>query len=371
MTVPGTRLSAGRLLWVIALILILAALRASYAVTMPILFAAIIVAALWPLKLWLDKRLPSWLSYTLTVATLVIILTVFVAAVYLSLGQLMSVLGAQWPKLVSLYDAAADKARDWGVTVDARLLDQQRIVAFAQMLASSIYSFVTYVGFIGLFVILGLPEVARMQDKMRAELELETRGQLRSTMISISEQVRRYFSTTLATSLLTGAASTLWALATGLDLPIVWGLLNFLLNFVPRHRKHHRHHSADTLCGVAISRHRHASPGVRRLCRVADHHQQFRLSDPAGTPLVAFAARHCRRHDLLGSDVGHRGDADRRSLNNLSRHHMRSFRQEPVGRQAAFRLIVRGVNRAAAEPRQRIVWRAATGTSDSLSPLEW
>lgn len=233
MTVPGTRPSAGRLLWVIALILILAALRASYAVTMPILFATIIVAALWPLKLWLAKRLPSWLSYVLTVATLVIILTAFVAAVYLSLGQLMSVLSAQWPKLLSLYDAAADKARDWGVTLDARLLDQQRIVAFAQMLASSIYSFVTYVGFIGLFVILGLPEVARMQDKMRAELELETRGQLRSTMISISEQVRRYFSTTLATSLLTGMASTLWALATGLDLPIVWGLLNFLLNFVP------------------------------------------------------------------------------------------------------------------------------------------
>lgn len=233
MTAPGTSPGASRLLWVIALILILAALRASYAVTMPILFAAIIVAALWPLKLWLDKRLPSWLSYTLTVATLVIILTVFVASVYLSLGQLMSVLGAQWPKLLSLYDAAADKARDWGVTLDARLLDQQRIVAFAQMLASSIYSFVTYVGFIGLFVILGLPEVARMQDKMRAELELETRGQLRSTMISISEQVRRYFSTTLATSLMTGMASTLWALATGLDLPIVWGLLNFLLNFIP------------------------------------------------------------------------------------------------------------------------------------------
>ncbi|WP_449469199.1 hypothetical protein [Sphingobium chungangianum] len=112
MTVPGTRPSAGQLLWVIALILILAALRASYAVTMPILFAAIIVAALWPLKLWLDKRLPSWLSW-LTVATLVIILTAFVAAVYLSLGQLMSVLSAQWSKLVSLYDAAANKARDW------------------------------------------------------------------------------------------------------------------------------------------------------------------------------------------------------------------------------------------------------------------
>lgn len=233
MNLPVASPYATRLLWVIASILCVAALRASYAVTMPILFAGVIVAALWPLKLWLDRRLPSWLSYVLTVATLVIILTLFVAAVYLSLGQFMTVLGAHWPKLMSLYDSVAGKVRDWGITLDAGLLDQQRVIAFAQMLAASIYSFITYVGFIGLFVILGLPEVARAQHKMRAEMEQETRRQLRSTMISISEQVRRYFSTTLATSLLTGLASALWALATGLDLPIVWGLLNFLLNFIP------------------------------------------------------------------------------------------------------------------------------------------
>lgn len=94
MITPGTKPGSSQLLWVIALILIVAALRASYAVTMPILFAGVIVAALWPLKLWLDKRLPSWLSYVLTVATLLITLTVFVAAVYLSLGQLLAVLGA-------------------------------------------------------------------------------------------------------------------------------------------------------------------------------------------------------------------------------------------------------------------------------------
>ena len=233
MTLPAPNRYAGRLLSLIAFILIVAALRASYAVTMPILFAAVIVAALWPVKLWLNRFLPGWLSYVLTVVALVAILTLFVAAVYLSLGQLMSVLAAHWPKLMDLYEAVADRARSWGVTLDAGLLDQQRILAFAQMLAASIYSFITYVGFIGLFVILGLPEVARMEGKMRTELERETRSQLRGAMTSISEQVRRYFSTTLATSLLTGIASTLWALATGLDLPIVWGLLNFLLNFIP------------------------------------------------------------------------------------------------------------------------------------------
>ncbi|MBV1691434.1 AI-2E family transporter [Novosphingobium sp. G106] len=221
------------MLTIATLILVVAALRASYSVSMPLLFAAVIVAALWPLKLWLDRRLPSWLSYVLTIAALVIILTIFAAAVYLSVGQLLGVLSAQWPKIAELYDLAIDRAREWGIKTGAGFLDQRRVFGFAQALASSVYSFVTYAGFIGLLVILGMPEVARLNAKIEVELEPHVGTAVRGAMVSISEQVRRYFGTTLATSLMTGIASTLWALATGLEMPIVWGLLNFLLNFIP------------------------------------------------------------------------------------------------------------------------------------------
>jgi AI-2 transport protein TqsA len=46
-------------------------------------------------------------------------------------------------------------------------------------------------------------------------------------------QIRRYLGTTLATIILTGVASSLWSWMTGLELVLVWGILNFLLNFVP------------------------------------------------------------------------------------------------------------------------------------------
>lgn len=82
-------------------------------------------------------------------------------------------------------------------------------------------------------MILGLPEVARLQRKAHSDLDDTARHELRETLVAISEQVRRYFGTTLATSVLTGVASALWAMMTGLDLALVWGLLNFLLNFIP------------------------------------------------------------------------------------------------------------------------------------------
>ena len=221
-----------RLLALIAFILAVAALRASYAVTMPLLFAAVIVAALWPLKLWLDRWLPSWLSYVLTILALIAVLAGFAAAVYLSLGQVVAVLGSQWPAIQQLYDAVAHRASEWGIPFNGSA-DRGRVFGFVQMVAANVYSVATYTGFVGLLVILGLPEIPRMRAKMRTDQEADARAETVEALTSISEQVRRYFGTTLATSILTGVASALWALATGLDLALVWGLLNFLLNFIP------------------------------------------------------------------------------------------------------------------------------------------
>jgi AI-2 transport protein TqsA len=220
------------LLALIAVLLSVGALRASYAVMMPILFAGVIVAALWPLKLWLQRFLPSWLSCGLTVLALIAVLGGFAAAVYLSLGQVVGVLAEKWPAIEKAYTSAAERMSAWGIQFNAGVA-RSRLVATIEMLASSVYGFATYLGFIGLLVILGLPEVPRLHEKLGAGLDAAARSQLLGTMVEMSEQVRGYFGVTLATSLLTGIASAAWALVTGLDLVLVWGLLNFLLNFIP------------------------------------------------------------------------------------------------------------------------------------------
>ena len=45
--------------------------------------------------------------------------------------------------------------------------------------------------------------------------------------------MRSYIGVTTLTSLITGVASAAWALALGLELALVWGVLNFLLNYIP------------------------------------------------------------------------------------------------------------------------------------------
>lgn len=221
-----------RLLSIITAILLIAALRGAFAVVMPVAFAAIIVAALWPLKQWLVRFVPSWLAYTLTVLALVGILGAFAAAVYLSIGQVFTALSTQWATLEHAYSRLANAASEHGVPLGGTI-DRQRIMAVLQMLASGAYAFVTYVGFIGIVVVLGLPEVPRLRRKLYEMFEGGARRDMLEVGEEISRQIRRYLGTTLATSILTGVASAAWSWMTGLELALVWGILNFLLNFVP------------------------------------------------------------------------------------------------------------------------------------------
>ena len=221
-----------RLLTVIAAVLLIGALKAAFAVVMPIAFAAIIVAALWPLKRRLARHMPSWLAYTLTLLSLAAILGAFVAAVYLSIGQVITALTANWASLEQGYSRLAGWAAEHGVPI-AGTINRQRIMALLQLLAGGVYGFVTYVGFIGIIVMLGLPEVPRLKRRLYEMMESGDRRDMLGASEDISAQVRRYLGTTLATSVLTGVASTLWSWMTGLELALVWGILNFLLNFVP------------------------------------------------------------------------------------------------------------------------------------------
>ncbi|MEI5686074.1 AI-2E family transporter [Sphingomonas kyungheensis] len=221
-----------RLMTLIAAVVLIGALKAAFAVAMPIAFAAIIVAALWPLKRRLTRHMPSWLAYTLTLLSLIAILGAFAAAVYLSIGQVLAALTTNWASLEQGYSRLAGWAAEHGVPI-AGTINRQRIMALLQLLAGGVYGFVTYVGFIGIIVMLGLPEVPRLKRRLYEMTESGDRRDMLAAGEDISAQVRRYLGTTLATSILTGVASALWSWMTGLELALVWGILNFLLNFVP------------------------------------------------------------------------------------------------------------------------------------------
>lgn len=222
-----------RLLAVIAFILVVAALRRGYPVIMPLVVAVFIVAAAWPIKPWLERALPSTLSYAGTVFALFFILACIIAVVYFALAQIALTFGQNQEQFRDLYGTYETWMESRGLPVLGGEGGYERLAAVAQIVFWQAYSFLAYLGFIAILVIMGLPEVPALATKFRDQLNAGENRELVDTVEQITEKFRRYIGMTVLTSLITGVASGAFSFAVGLDLALMWGLLNFLLNFIP------------------------------------------------------------------------------------------------------------------------------------------
>jgi predicted PurR-regulated permease PerM len=221
------------MLAVITVVLVVAGLRASYTVTMPLAAAIVIIAAIWPIKPWLDRALPSKLSYLGTILVLLLISVGFIAAVYFSTAEVVRAFTQNQEEFNRIYDSVADWAAQWGFQHFGGQESYSRLINVAQAVLSNTYTVFVYLGFIAILVILGLPEVPALRAKAYEAMNASDRRELIATVDEIAINIRQYLGVTALTSVITGVASAAWAFTVGLDLALVWGVLNFLLNFVP------------------------------------------------------------------------------------------------------------------------------------------
>ena len=221
-----------RLLAVITTLLMIAGLRWSYPVTMPLAAAVFIVAAIWPVKPWLGRILPSSLSYFGTILVLFLVLAGFFGIIYLSASQLVRIFIERQEQFRNIYDLYVAWASDHGLPIPAQD-GYARLVSLAQTAFARLYTVLGYLGFIAVLVMLGLPEVPAFRCKIRDRLHDLDRREVVDVAERIASAFRSYVGVTVLVSLITGLASAAWAYAIGLDLALTWGVLNFLLNFVP------------------------------------------------------------------------------------------------------------------------------------------
>ena len=222
-----------RLLALIAFLLVVGALKWSYPVSMPLAVAIFIVAAAWPIKPWFDRILPSNWSYAATVVCLLLVFAAFVASLYFASWQVVHTFAGQQNRFEAIYRTYASWVEGFGLAMPGPADAQKQLVELVRVVISRTYSILAYIGFVAVLVILGLPEVPALRQKVRERLESVDRRALIETVEEIAARTRRYFGVMTLTSIVTGVASSLWALVMGLDLALLWGVLNFLLNYIP------------------------------------------------------------------------------------------------------------------------------------------
>lgn len=225
------------LLSIIAIISIVASLRATRAVSMPLAFTFLIAILVNPLQIWLERRLPRWLSLTIVLSAIAAVLGLLIGAIDLSL----ELIEPKVPGYIDRFQEIAQNIQSWlanyGFTFSQE--SDQLTRALGQVVTRAIGGLKSLLGAVSLlilifsFLALLLLEVKKYAERTHRAFSESVGNHLINAVSSMSKKLRRYFLVMAVTSVLTGLVTALWCLILGVDLAIVWGIIAFVLNFIP------------------------------------------------------------------------------------------------------------------------------------------
>jgi predicted PurR-regulated permease PerM len=226
---PGTGLR-----FLFATFLIAVALYLARVVFEPIAFALFAVALVWPFQKALQARLPKSVALGLTILlALLVILTVAMAIVW-SVDEVVYWTLANLARFQSLYTRWADWLEGYGIHIAEGLAqyDTRAFIGLLHAVASRANYFVGFCVVVFLLLTFALTEL----DSFRAKLDALAPAigwDGSQTAAEIAGKIRRYMLIRTLASLLTGLAVFVFTISIGMDLAVAWGIISFVLNYIP------------------------------------------------------------------------------------------------------------------------------------------
>ena len=216
------------------LVVVIAGLRAAATVVLPFLVAVFLAVVSVPLMRWLARhKVPQPLAVLGTVLSAVGV----VVLLGLVVGQTVSEFTAAAPgyqaRLQDLMDSVVVLLDDVGVPAEEiRGLDLLPPGLFDMVggVLGAIASFASNTFLVLLTAVFIMIEAAGFGAKLRAAFGQDANfGQFEQ----MTQQVQKYLVIKTAISAGTGLVVGLWVAALGLDFALLWGLVAFILNFIP------------------------------------------------------------------------------------------------------------------------------------------
>ena len=217
------------------LVVLVAGLRAAAEVVLPFLVSVFLAVISIPLMGWLQRwRVPRPLAVLCTVLMAIGIIGVFGLVVGRSVDGFSAAAPRYQASVQALVDSALVLIDDFGLPIQEwRSLDLLPIGGVFDILGGTlgvVASFASTAFLVLLAVVFILLEAVGFSGKLREAFGKDTHfGQLHR----MTQQVQKYLVIKSAVSGLTGLIVGLWVAAFGLDFALLWGLVAFVLNFIP------------------------------------------------------------------------------------------------------------------------------------------
>lgn len=219
-----------------ALVVVIAGLRTAGPIIIPFLLSTFIAIISTPALAWLERLgLPRWLAMVAVIGAIIVAGAMMMGIV----GSAIADFGRDLPQYKERINQQTAAFGAWfegrGITSPlvslTDIFKPELAIELTADLFNGLGALLTNAMLIFLTVIFILFEASVFSIKFRT---IDNgNGCTLERFTTFSQNVKRYLIIKTATSLLTGAALWLWLWLLGVDYPVLWGLLAFLLNYVP------------------------------------------------------------------------------------------------------------------------------------------
>ena len=230
-----SRFESGR--WIRALFaafLISVALYLARVVFEPIAFALFGMALVWPFQKALEAKLPKSVALGLTILLTLLVVIALAAIVVWSVDEVVHWTLANLARFESLYARWAEWLEGYGIYATEGLAqyDARTFISLLHTVASGANYFIGFCIVVFLLLTFALTELSNLKARLDALAPI-TRWDVSQTAMEIAEKVRIYMLIRTLASVLTGLAVFAFTISMGLDLAVAWGVISFVLNYIP------------------------------------------------------------------------------------------------------------------------------------------
>lgn len=222
--------------WPMALlgaVLVVLVLQWTRPVSLPLALAIFVIAVAWPVQLYLERHVPRWLAYIGTFLCVLACLAAFVWLLWAGVGLIAEGIAQYRDSLDRSWTEVLRWARRNGISLPGAQLEEVQIAPLLSVLRVTLEELYAAVGLLGLalvFLLLGLLEARGFAGKLG---RLPAGDRLLAAGAEIAHKFRRYMLVRTLVSVVTGLLTWAFGLLVGLELAMTWGLIAFVLNYIP------------------------------------------------------------------------------------------------------------------------------------------
>jgi predicted PurR-regulated permease PerM len=235
-TESSGRQSATKIVLILAgFVVIVFGMREAAEIITPIIIAFILAILFFPLHRWMiDRHVPTWLALVIVMLVILLVLSVMVSVTVISITQFINRIPDYSDSLQGLINGALALIEmlpiDLGTSFNFEMFDVTQILNVSGGLLSGFLDALSNWFIVFLLVAFMLADFAFLPDKFEAMFKGDQQIMALSDLMS---SIRRYLSITTSVGLIVGIANTILLVIIGVDFALLWGIVSFLMNFIP------------------------------------------------------------------------------------------------------------------------------------------